>query len=144
MADGEWKGLSKASAGGGAVGDGTEHPEEGMTCFFVGIAAADFVDVDGGSAEDDGFGSHGTRVQSRRYVYQNHVLIVSTPGCPLSPSQTTSLRWGPLFIADEECCGSLHIVHSLDRNMNTIGFLVRRQFGFGRDKSQITNLPESQ
>ena len=106
-----------------------------MTCFFVSIAAADFVDVDGGCAEDDGFGSHGTRVQSRRYVYQNHVLIVSTPGCPLSPSQTTSFRWGPPFIADEECRGSLHIVHSLDRNMNTIGFQVRRQFRFGRDKA---------
>ena len=75
----------------GAVGDGTEHPEEGMTCFFVGIAAADFVDVDSRGAEDDGFGSHGGR------------------------------------FADEESCGSLHIVLSLDRKMNTIGFQVRRQ-----------------
>ena len=76
----------------GTVGDGTEHPQQALACFFVGIAAADFVDVDGWCAEDDGFGSHGGR------------------------------------FANEECRGSLHIVHSLDRNMNTIGFQVRRQF----------------
>ena len=78
-----------------AIGDGTEHPEELMTCFFVGVAAADFVDIDSGGAETDGFGGHGGG------------------------------------FADEECCGSLYIVHPFDRNMYTIGFKIGGKFRFG-------------
>ena len=37
----------------------SEHPQQPFSCFFVGIAAADLVDVDSGSGETDGFGGHG-------------------------------------------------------------------------------------
>ena len=37
----------------------SEHPKQPFSCFFVGVAAADLVDVDSGSGETDGFGGHG-------------------------------------------------------------------------------------
>ena len=37
-----------------AIGDGTEHPKQPFSCFFVGVATADLVDVDSRSAETDG------------------------------------------------------------------------------------------
>ena len=32
----------------------SEHPKQPLTCFFVGVATADLVDVDSGSGETDG------------------------------------------------------------------------------------------
>jgi hypothetical protein len=32
----------------------SEHPQQAFTCFFVGVATADLVDVDSRSAETDG------------------------------------------------------------------------------------------
>lgn len=42
-----------------AIRNGPKHPQQPLTCFFVGVATADLVDVDSRGTKTDGFGGHG-------------------------------------------------------------------------------------